>query len=85
MVSCLLNQLAERLTHSTDASVLRAYRAASFLPGRTVTVIDELGRSRVATVLDIDEKYRLVVRTTDGVIEALDSGEVSIRPLKETF
>jgi biotin-(acetyl-CoA carboxylase) ligase len=35
--------------------------------------------SRVATALDIDEDYRLIVRYEDGSIEHLDSGEVSVR------
>ena len=85
MVSCLLNRLAHLLPHSTAPEVLRAYRAASFLPGRTVNVVRENGEERTVTVLDIDDAYRLVVRNTDGTVEALDSGEVSIRPLKETF
>ena len=85
VVTTLLNHLADNLSRSTAVDILHAYRAASFLPGRTVTVVDELDRSRVATVVDVDEHYRLVIRNTDGSVEALDSGEVSIRPLKETF
>ena len=85
IVTALLNRLADVLARSTDSDILHAYRAASFLPGRTVNVVDELDHTRVATVVDIDERYRLVIRNTDGSVEALDSGEVSIRPLKETF
>jgi BirA family biotin operon repressor/biotin-[acetyl-CoA-carboxylase] ligase len=58
---------------------LPEYKARSFIIGHDIDVIagDAL---RKAQALDIDDDCRLVVRFEDGTVEALSSGEVSIRP-----
>ena len=49
--------------------------------GKKVFVHPVIGNNEVyeATVLDIDQNAALVVRTLDGTIKSLNSGEVSIK------
>lgn len=58
---------------------LSEYKSRSFLIGRRVKVFPLVGdeNSFFAEVLDIDDEARLVVRTEDGNILRLESGEVS--------
>lgn len=59
---------------------LEEYRRRSFLIGQEVNVLR--GETvRPATALDIDSECHLLVRYEDGSIEALSSGEVSVRPM----
>lgn len=60
---------------------LSEYKSRSFLIGKRVTVFPLIGgeESFFAEVIDIDEEARLVVRTDDGNILRLESGEVSTR------
>ena len=54
------------------------YRELSFLRGKQVNVLR--GEEAVpAFVMGIDDRCRLMVRYTDGQVEALSSGEVSVR------
>ncbi len=57
-----------------------AYARRSALTGKRVTVLRG-GEGRAALVLGTDGECRLLVRYDDGAREALDSGEISIRPL----
>ena len=57
------------------------YKKRSFVIGRDVNVIRG-GSSRPAKALDIDDECRLIVEYEDGILEALSSGEVSIRPVQ---
>lgn len=54
------------------------YRRRSMVTGRGINVISGAG-IRAATALEIDDDCRLVVRYDDGEVEALSSGEISIR------
>jgi BirA family biotin operon repressor/biotin-[acetyl-CoA-carboxylase] ligase len=58
---------------------LNEYKARSFVIGHDVNVISG-DASRKAKALDIDDDCRLVVMFEDGNVEALSTGEVSIRP-----
>lgn len=67
--------LADRLS---DREFFDEYRSRLFFLGESVTVLR--GEERyVATALDIDRDFRLVVRREDGSEEALSSGEISIK------
>ncbi len=66
------NQLAEKI-------FLKEYKARSFIVGNDVNVIAG-DTSKKAKVLDIDDDCRLVVQFDNGLVEALSTGEVSIRP-----
>ena len=61
--------------------VINEYREKSFLIGKKVFVHPVIGNNEVyeATVLDIDQNAALVVKTLDGTIKSLNSGEVSIK------
>lgn len=80
LAAALLNRLGALLPISNSPQIHAAYCRASFLPGRTVTVLREDGSKDIAAVVGIDEQYRLLVRYPNARCEALLSGEVSIRP-----
>ncbi len=71
-----LRALYERLP---ERGFAEEYRRRSFLVGRSVTVHRPSG-VREAVAVDVDGDCRLVVRYGDGSVEALSSGEVSVRP-----
>ena len=58
-----------------------AYRAACVNLGREVRILRPDGRETLATALDVDRDFGLIVRRTDGTEEILRSGEVSVRGL----
>lgn len=64
----------------TDKSYLADYKQKSFILGQEVDVLAG-DSTRRATALDIDDDCRLVVRYDDGSTEALNSGEVRIKPI----
>ena len=71
----------ELLTLCPAFDCLEEYRARCFVPGHWVTVCT--GRETYAALaLSIDAAGRLVVRRENGREEALQHGEVSIRPTK---
>lgn len=60
--------------------VLQKYRERLFFLGQTVQVCG-LREQYPAVALDVDGEGRLLVRREDGSITALNSGEISIRPI----
>ena len=58
-----------------------AYRAAGVNLGREVRILRPDGRETLATALDVDRDFGLIVRRTDGTEEILRSGEDSVRRL----
>ena len=60
------------------AAFLEQYRKDLFFLGQEVTVVGMTERY-AAVALDIDGEGRLLVRTEDGRIKALNSGEISVR------
>ncbi len=79
LIAAVLTKFWVYYNNLTDKAFLPEYRSRSFVIGKDVDVImgDALRKARA---VDIDDECRLVVRYEDGVIEALSSGEVSIRP-----
>jgi BirA family biotin operon repressor/biotin-[acetyl-CoA-carboxylase] ligase len=75
----IIHRLADLLPKCDSPTMHAAYCKASFLPGRTVTVMQENGSERLAVALGIDDDYRLLVRYAGGECEALFSGEVSVK------
>lgn len=77
----LINLLTETLDLSAgsfeDKSYLSVYRAKSYLTGKNVSFIRN-GIAFAGTALDVDECYRLKVKTENGIV-TLDCGEVSVR------
>ncbi len=76
----VLNNLAVSMNNLTDKYYLEEYRSRSFLIGENILVLKGQ-RSIPAKAIEIDEKAHLVVEYEDGTKEALNSGEVSIRPV----
>ena len=58
-----------------------AYRAPCGHLRREVRILRPDGRETLATALDVDRDFGLIVRRTDGTEEILRSGEVSVRGL----
>ena len=71
----------ELLTLCPAFDCLEEYRARCFVPGHWVTVCTDR-ETYAALALSIDDTGRLVVRRENGREEALQHGEVSIRPTK---
>ena len=71
----------ELLTLCQAFDCLEEYRARCFVPGNWVTVCTDR-ETYAALALSIDDAGRLVVRRENGREEALQHGEVSIRPTK---
>ncbi len=71
----------ELLTLCPAFDCLEEYRARCFVPGHWVTVCTDR-ETYAALALSIDDAGRLVVRRENGRDEALQHGEVSIRPTK---
>lgn len=83
LIAALLAQLDEMMACGFDkdrTGWLDAYRAACMTVGQAVTV-ERGGHKRLAQALSIDEDAALVVRYEDGSVEAVNSGEVSVRGL----
>jgi BirA family transcriptional regulator, biotin operon repressor / biotin---[acetyl-CoA-carboxylase] ligase len=79
LIANVLNNLAQRMNSLTDKHYLEEYKKRSFLIGRDILVIKGT-KTLPAKAIDIDEKARLVVEYEGNIIEALNSGEVSVRP-----
>jgi BirA family biotin operon repressor/biotin-[acetyl-CoA-carboxylase] ligase len=78
LVAEVLNNLSESMNSLTNKKYLDEYRERSFLIGKEILVIKG-NQSVPAKAIDIDNKARLVVEYDNGEIEALNSGEVSVR------
>mgnify|MGYP002571987515 CR=1 FL=1 len=75
-----LDRLYAALTAGEIAPYLAEYRRRCVNLGRTVRLLGPDG-GETAEALDIDGDFGLVVRTADGGIRTVRSGEVSVRGL----
>lgn len=64
---------------SGQESMLKRYRADCITLRQEVSLVQAAGDVRYATALDIDNEGGLIVRFSDGHVETVTSGEVSIR------
>ncbi len=75
-------ELAARIAREVLAiqgeDFISEYRSRCFILGSSITVVRN-GMERDAVAIDVDDKAELVVRYPDGSIEALSSGEVTLR------
>ena len=72
--------LLEELDGLERLDGLREYRAACVTLGKPVRLVSPAG-VLYAEALDVDGQYGLIVRHTDGSLETVRSGEVSVRGL----
>lgn len=78
ILTALIDEFLDGLPRVGTPELAAEYRRHSFLIGREITVHTPTD-SYPATVLDIDDECRLILRHPDGKEEALSTGEVSIR------
>lgn len=76
----ILKELDICLDESRRKEILAEYKKRSYLDGKSVNVITPKG-SYPAEVVGIDDCARLVVKTADGEIKSLSTGEVSVRTI----
>ena len=79
IAAAFLNAFWRLYTAKDPLAYGEEYRSRSMVIGKPVTVISG-ERRRYGEALDVDRDCRLIVRFGDGTVEALSSGEVSIRP-----
>lgn len=79
MAAEILNQLSQLEDMVRERSFIAEYRSRSMILGEEIRVISATGEYG-ATAIDIDQDGGLVIRTPDGRISALHSGEITIRP-----
>lgn len=77
-IALILNHFMNYYQHIEDKKYILEYKKRLFILGKTVYIIKN-GEKKLAQVLDLDDECQLVVKYTDGYIEYLKSGEVSIR------
>ncbi len=77
----ILNQLARVEDMVQNRSFITEYHSRSMILGEEIRVISAK-EEYDATAIDIDRDGGLVIRTPDGCISSLHSGEVTIRPKK---
>ncbi len=80
LVAQVLNHLADCMNSVTDKKYLDEYRKRSYLIGKDILVLKG-SQSLPAKAISIDDKARLVVEYENKIKEALNSGEVSVRPV----
>jgi BirA family biotin operon repressor/biotin-[acetyl-CoA-carboxylase] ligase len=78
LVAEILNNIADSMDSLTDKSYLEDYKSRSFLIGQDILVLRG-STSLPARAVDLDDKARLVVEYEDHTMEALTSGEVSVK------
>lgn len=76
----ILNNFMFYYENINERTFLKGYRKRSLLIGKEISVISP-SNSRKALAVDIDDECRLIVKWEDGNIEAISSGEVSIRKI----
>ena len=75
-----VDRLYAALTAGELGPYLAEYRRRCVNLGRTVRLLGP-GGGETAEALDIDGDFGLVVRTADGTVRTVRSGEVSVRGL----
>ena len=74
----LAARIAKEVIAIQGENFIDEYRSRCFILGSSIKVIRN-GVERDAVAIDVDDKAELVVRYPDGRIEALSSGEVTLR------
>lgn len=76
----ILKEFEFCLKEENRTEVLAEYKKRSYLDGKSVNVISPK-ESYPADVVGIDDEARLIVKTKDGEIKTISSGEVSVRTI----
>ena len=74
----LAARICQEILAILDEDFIEEYRSRCFILGSSIKVIKN-GTARDAVAIDVDDRAELVVRYPDGRIEALSSGEVTLK------
>lgn len=77
IVGEVINRIFD-MYYSKDTTFIEKYQNMSYLDGKEINIINS-DRVESAVVLRIDENCRLVVKTGNGDIKKLSSGDVSVK------
>ena len=80
LAAAILDRLTELCAAPDSEECYRAYRDRSSVLGREINILLPGKEPGSAHVLDIERDYALLVRLTDGTLQRVNAGEVSIRP-----
>ncbi len=78
LIAETVNRFMYHLNKIKGREFIPLYRDRLFFLGKEITVISSQGNYR-ATASDIDEMCRLTVRTEEGELKILNSGEISVK------
>lgn len=78
LAAAVLDALLDLIFSTDTETMIEEYRSRSFLIGKPITVYRG-NETYAAKALEIDNKGGLIVEKSDGSIETLRSGEVSVR------
>ena len=84
LTAAVLDRLMDGCADLTDRSWFDEYRRRSLVLGKPISILAPDRDPVPAVALDIDRDFALIVRTEDGEIRRLNSGEVSVRPTEGT-
>lgn len=74
----VLNRFFYYYSHFSEKEFVEEYKKRSFVIGKNIRVVASNGE-RIAEALDIDDECHLIVKYDDGSVEALSTGEISVR------
>ena len=80
LTAAVLDRLTAYYDQLLDREWFKSYKSRSFVLGREISILAPGKDPEPAFALDLDEDCALIVRTADGTIRRLNSGEVSVRP-----
>lgn len=76
----VLNRLTEYSAHLQEKGWFEEYRRRSMVLGKRINILSPGKEPEPATAIDLAPDFALIVRTENGEVRHLNSGEVSIRP-----
>jgi BirA family biotin operon repressor/biotin-[acetyl-CoA-carboxylase] ligase len=79
LAAAVLDKLWGYYEHFDDCSYYSKYRERSLVLGKDINILARGRDPEPAFALDIAPDFSLLVRTEDGAVRRLNSGEVSIR------
>ena len=79
----VLNRLMHSYAGLTDKAWFDEYRRRSLVLGREINILAPGKEPEPAVALDLDPDFALIVRTENGELRRLNSGEVSVRQRTE--
>lgn len=84
LIGSIADHLISLIDDLENREFMKEYRCRSLVLGKSIRFIDGSqrgNRSQEGIVEDIDDNGGLIIRTREGEITSLNSGEITIRPL----